>query len=408
MKELKEFVRDPKMLIGMILIPALMFPLMGYAMRISMETAKESVKGISVVIMDFDGGGYKDNLTEFLETIGVTIVDLNTSNLDEAVDYIQQHENVTGLIVIPEGFSDDIGDGSAELHVYVAFRGKGAGESAGFEALNALIEIYKESLARNTFDVDSWSVVKGEPVHVSPSALFGIMMSQYVGMPIGIMMLLIFAMQIAATSVASEKEEKTLETLLTLPIGRMTILAGKLMGSVIGTAIGALAFVIGWNYYMGSVTGVFQEAPGVNLEAIGLAPTLSAYLLLGASLFVTLISSLALAVSISVFAEDVRSAQTMVSYVYIVIIFPMIFMMYADINALPLFLRLILFAIPYTHPMLAARAAFTEDYFMAVVGMVYVAIFTVVVLYIAARLFGTEKILTARLKFGRFRLRKSK
>jgi len=221
-------------------------------------------------------------------------------------------------------------------------------------------------------------------------------------------MLLIFAMQIAATSVASEKEEKTLETLLTLPIGRMTILAGKLVGSVIGTAIGALAFVIGWNYYMGSITSAFQEAPGVNLEAIGLAPTLTAYLLLGASLFVTLISALALAVSISVFAEDVRSAQTMVGYMYIVIIFPMIFMMYADINALPLPLRLILFAIPYTHPMLAARAAFTGEYLTAIMGLGYVIVFTFVVLYVAAKIFGTEKILTAKLKFRGFRFKRSK
>jgi len=36
------------------------------------------------------------------------------------------------------------------------------------------------------------------------------------------------------------------------------------------------------------------------------------------------------------------------------------------------------------------------------------AIFTVGVLYVAARLFGTEKILTAKLKFKRFSLRKKK
>jgi len=91
----------------------------------------------------------------------------------------------------------------------------------------------------------------------------------------------------------------------------------------------------------------------------------------------------------------------MVGYIYIIIFVPMIFLMYSDINALPLPLQLALFAIPYTHPMLAARAAFTEEYTMAILGVVYVSVFTVVVLYIAARIFTTEKILTMRLRFRR-------
>jgi len=36
-----------------------------------------------------------------------------------------------------------------------------------------------------------------------------------------------------------------------------------------------------------------------------------------------------------------------------------------------------------------------------VFGIVYVAIFTVVIMYIASRLFATEKILTAKLMFGK-------
>jgi len=121
----------------------------------------------------------------------------------------------------------------------------------------------------------------------------------------------------------------------------------------------------------------------------------------------SLLSALALAISISIFAEDVRGAQALVGPLSILLIFPMIFTMFTDIYALPFPLMIVLLAIPFTHPMLAARAAFTGDYLTAIIGIVYVSIFTVAVLYIAARLFGTEKILTARLKFRKFRLRKS-
>jgi ABC-2 type transport system permease protein len=108
-------------------------------------------------------------------------------------------------------------------------------------------------------------------------------------------------------------------------------------------------------------------------------------------------------VVISAFADDVRGAQSLVGFLYILFILPMFFMMFSDINSLSLPLRIVLLAIPYTHPMLAARAAITGDYLLAGLGVVYVSIFTVVVLYVAARLFATEKILTMRLRFRGFR-----
>jgi ABC-2 type transport system permease protein len=219
-------------------------------------------------------------------------------------------------------------------------------------------------------------------------------------------MLLIFAMQLAATAVASEKEEKTLETLLTLPINRFMILAGKLTGSILVAIVGAIAYLIGFSFYMNSFTGMIPSEAGVDLASIGLAPTLLSYALLGISLFMALLAALALAMSLSVFADDVRGAQALVGPLSILLVFPMIFTMFTDITALPFPLSIILLAIPFTHPLLAANVAFTGNYLLAVGGIVYMAIFTVGVLYVAARLFGTEKILTAKLKFRKFSLRK--
>jgi ABC-2 type transport system permease protein len=79
----------------------------------------------------------------------------------------------------------------------------------------------------------------------------------------------------------------------------------------------------------------------------------------------------------------------------------MIFMMFTDINALPLPLRIILLAIPFSHPMLTSKITFTGDYVTAIAGILYVSLFTITVLYLASRLFGTEKILTAKLRLRR-------
>ena len=176
---------------------------------------------------------------------------------------------------------------------------------------------------------------------------------------------------------------------------------GKLAGSVVVAAVGALAMVAGVNYYMGSFTFGLGSQQNVDLSSIGLAPTLPGYIVLGASLFVTLVSALALAIAVSSFAEDVRSAQSIVGYFYFIIFVPMIFLMYTDISVLPFTIRIILLAIPYTHPMLAARASFTGDYTTAILGIAYVTIFTLAVLYIAAKIFTTEKILTMKLRLRR-------
>ncbi len=423
-KEVKELVRDPKILLGMIIVPLIIFPLMGFAIQTSMEAAEESMGTISMAVMDLDEGPVTENLTNFLKALNVRIVELEDLNFTEAVNYVEQ-TNLTGLLVVPPDFSNNITSGlKAKLGVYTVFRGGGIAESTSSSAISALLNGFEEDLViqkvgekfldqdpktvLNPIDMSDNSIIKGKSVDVPPSVLFGLMMAQSTGMPVGIMVLLIFAMQLAATSVASEKEEKTLETLLTLPVNRFTILVGKLTGSIVVAVVGAIAYIIGFSYYMGSFMGVMPSENGVDLASVGLAPTPISYLLLGASLFVSLVSALALAISISIFAEDVRGAQALVGPLSMLFVFPMIFTMFTDIYSLPFPLMIILLAIPFTHPMLAARAAFTGDHLTAIIGIVYVSIFTIAVLYIAARLFGTEKILTARLKFRRFRLRKNK
>jgi ABC-2 type transport system permease protein len=76
-------------------------------------------------------------------------------------------------------------------------------------------------------------------------------------------------------------------------------------------------------------------------------------------------------------------------------------LMYLDINTLPLAIKAILFAIPYSQPIIASKAVIMGDYSTVIFGIIYVAAFTVVIMYIASRLFATEKILTAKLKFRR-------
>lgn len=407
-KEVKELIRDPRILLGMIIVPLIMFPIMGFAMQSIFTQVQESVKQVTVGVADLDNGNWSQALIENLIGLGANVTVINASDESQAVQQMQIY-NLTDLIVIPKGFSQNVTEGKkAQLKTYSVYSGSGMVESARSGAVNSLIEMVKRLWAPDPFIVSKNSVVKGKPLPIPPEVLFNLAMSQYVATPIAISIIIVFAMQLAATSVASEKEEKTLETLLSLPINRFTILMGKLFGSIFVALLGAVAYLIGFTYYMGEMFTFVPTEVGVDLAELGLAPSLLGYVLMGISLFVSLLSALALAVVISAFTEDVRSAQAVVGYIYPLIFIPMFLLMYTDVFSLPLPLQILILAIPYSHPILAARAAVTGNYLMAIGGIAYVSIFTVVILYVAAKFFATEKILTARIKFRKLRKLKRK
>jgi ABC-2 type transport system permease protein len=289
--------------------------------------------------------------------------------------------------------------------VYSVFSGTGLLENVGSSLINNFVTSFNRYYAPNILSVNESSIVKGKIENVAPQTLTSLMISQAIAMPITIMILLTYAMQIAATSVAMEKEEKTLETLLSLPMDRFAILMGKLSGSILVAGIGAVAYMVGFNYYLSSFSTAISTSTNMDLVSLGLAPSFFGYVLLGISLFVTLLSALALAVILSAFAEDVRGAQSLVGYIYPFLFVPSILLMYIDVNALPLALKIVIYAIPYSQPIIASKAVTMGDYWTAIFGIVYVTAFTLVIMYIASRLFATEKILTMKLKFKGLRKR---
>jgi ABC-2 type transport system permease protein len=234
---------------------------------------------------------------------------------------------------------------------------------------------------------------RGEVLNTNPQVILEILTSQLTTLPVTIFIILIFAVQIAATSIAIEKEQKTLETLLTLPVGRLTILGSKLIGSSIIAALGSVSYMVGFRYYMNSFMEYSMQQPDIPI----LSPSLSFYIVIGLLMFITLVASLALAIVIAVFAEDVRSAQALVGYIAPLIIIPGIVSMFSDVNTLPLTVKILIYAIPFSYPMIAARSGLMGDYSIAFIGVVYVTVFTIAILYVAAKLFITEKILTARI-----------
>jgi ABC-2 type transport system permease protein len=406
-KELKELVRDPKVLLGMIVFPLILFPVMGSIIGYSMQSAQEQAAKTPLLVVNNDGGDWSKFLIQILlnSSLKVSVVNNTTINRTTALELLSKY-NTTQFMVIPEGFSTNMtaheGNSTvkAAISFYGVFSGGGIFESIGSSTIDNLVYAFNRIVAPDAVYSEKSTIIKGEIYYnVDPAVLSRVMVSQAIAMPVIIIILLSYSMTVAATSVAMEKEEKTLETLLTLPMDRFAILMGKLSGSILVAAVGALTYMVGFNYYIGGITSTIPAGTNVNLADLGLVPSVFGYLLLGISLFVTILSALALAVIISAFAEDVRTAQSLVGYIYPFLFVPAIALMYLDINSLPLVFKVVLYAIPYTQPIIASKAVIMGDYWTAVLGIIYVTAFTLAVMYAASRLFATEKILTAKLKF---------
>lgn len=407
-KELKELIRDPKILIGMIVLPLIMFPVLGLVLGYAVETAQEQAQQATLLIVNNDGGNWSQTLIDYLASTGVKTAVFNNLTPQQVIEQnILTQNNSTQFIEIPIGFSQNMTQHTsgnlnikATINVYSVFQGSGIFSNVGSAGTSNIVYSFNRLIAPDIVYTIQSTIIKGEiQTGVDPATLSGLMISQSIALPITIMIMLTYAMQIAATSVAMEKEEKTLETLLTVPVDRFAILMGKLSSTIIVAGIAAVTVMIGYNYMLGSLTFGITTATSLDLAKLGLVPTTFGYLLLGTSLFVTLLSGLALAVIMSAFADDVRGAQALVGYIYPLVFIPAMALMYLDINTLPLAVKAVFYAIPYSHPIIASKAVIMGDYTTAILGIIYVAAFTIAIMYIASRLFVTEKILTAKLKF---------
>ncbi|MEM2465871.1 MAG: ABC transporter permease, partial [Candidatus Bathyarchaeia archaeon] len=234
-------MRDPKILLGMIIVPLVMFPVLGGVINYATKSAQERAVKAALVVVDNDEGYWAKNFTDMLRAIGVNV--FKESNIvlsSEKITRLLSRYNVTQILEIPIGFNDTINaylseqNVSVKLKFYGVLSTVGAFEGFGSSIIDTFIEQFNRQIAPNVVAVEKSAIIKGEvKPGVDPAMLSSLLMSQSIALPITIMILLTYSVQIAATSVAMEKEEKTLETLLTLPIDRLSILLGKLSGSII-------------------------------------------------------------------------------------------------------------------------------------------------------------------------------
>jgi ABC-2 type transport system permease protein len=387
---------------------------MGSAIQVSQQSVERAIVTSTFAVYTDDSGVVTSTMLDYLKT-NRTVSVIQADSLNQA---LAQFQGTTSgaMIYLPHGFSDNVTAGvKGKIIIYGNIKKMNIAETQSTNVVGNLISIYgyyysiarienllqaagevaNPDAIRTPLMIDYQSIIKGNVLNISPDAIISVVMNQSIMLPIMIMVMVMFAIQMAATSIALEKEQKTLETLMTLPVGRLTILSGKLAGSIVIAVAGAIAYMIGFGYYMGSAMS-FAQLSTVNLGGAGIGIQPVGYVLLGINIFVTLVSALAMAISLAVFTDNVRSAQSLTGILVVPIILPAIILMFSDIDMLPQTFQWLMLAIPYTHSILASKAAFMGDYWMVLRSIAYISAFTIIVLYAAAKIFSTERIITAR------------
>ncbi len=105
-KEIKELVRDPKILFGVVLLPLLLYPLMGQGLQISQQSVETAIKGAQFSIYSDDNGQIASAFMNYITTNN-TITNIQASNLEGALVKFKDSNSVA-LVYIPNGYSQNI------------------------------------------------------------------------------------------------------------------------------------------------------------------------------------------------------------------------------------------------------------------------------------------------------------
>ncbi len=247
----------------------------------------------------------------------------------------------------------------------------------------------------------AYTFYRGEIVNGTPDEVFGTMFGSTFMIPLIGFMLVIYASSTAANSMSEERQNKTLETLLTLPIRRRSIVLGKVFGMIIVSGIMAAFYFVGLVLYMYSLMSAGMTSEGITKMSFisGFSSVFSPAGLILFALSIILTAGIGALIGLIVgsFSEDVRTASTFVSMVTMPLVLPTFIFMYIPIKLESLVTYLVMLD-PFVDFMIVLKAVTSENLLIAGVAVVYLIIIFSVLVYFTVRLFESERIIIGGFK----------
>ena len=418
-KELKELF-TPQLWVPFLAVMVVFF-LFG---NIAGKQAKEqAIAKESIILYDADNSQLsRESINVINQIADVKEVDVSDSTklLNE-----MKNKNIDVGIIIPEGFENNIKNiGNANLDTYALIENfsiisqkKYAILEASKQAVNDFISsilinqatgTQKALELKNPITSDSYVSSHDKVVKGNPSEVLGYIQTQTSSIPVVLFIVIIMAAQMIAAAVATEKENKTLETLLSLPISRKTIAASKMLAAGLISLLMAGIYMLGLRSFNSGISSNFSQASTQTSASasqiageLGLKITTLGYLEVGILLFLGILLALAMAMILGAFSEDAKSAQGVVAPLMILVLIPYFINLFFDIGSFSQTLQYIIYAIPFTHVLLSVQNVLLGNQLLIIFGGIYLLILFVIFVLIAAKIFSSDLILTMKLNFGK-------
>lgn len=425
---MKKFLVLVKKEIKELLTPQLILPLVGMVIIFSFignlltkETAKIA-EPQDVWILDQDESQSSFQAIEVLNQAKFNTNVLIDMEINQAIEKTKEN-SAPFLIILPSGFENGLEDFTLQqIPVYKIITSFSVLSGAKFGAADAALAVLNNyfsnqwiqeknvdiqpDLLKNPVRQNEFVIINDKEANTSLAQIRNFITQQTTFLPIIIFLVIIIASQMVAMAVANEKENKTLETLLSSPIGRKTIVFAKLIGAGVVALLSAGFYMIGFRSYINGVSGGLATSQTSaqlteTLRNLGLVMGPLEYIFLGASLFLGILVALAIAMILGTLTESSKNIQSVTTPLMILVMVPYFLTLFLDINTMSSFLRYLIYAIPFTHPFLAAQKLMTHDYLFVVSGIIYQLVVFIGFVILAARIFSSDKILTLKISFKR-------
>jgi len=419
-KEIKELI-TLQLLISL-LFTIFLFYFIGQMAKTEMKKAMRTQK---IAVLNLDDSPFSEQLIGNLKTANFEPQMVKERDKQRAIDETKATD-ANLLLVIPQGFGQSLETQEIkEIETYSYLRTFSLIGSRSSVIINAVIKAINEYLSndylkkripdlspekiKNPIKSKDFVIVKDRMAEGKAEAVAGFVSSQSLFVPIILMMIIIYASQMVISAIAMEKQNKTLETLLTVPISRTSIVTAKMFASGIVGLISAVIYMFGFRFYMSGFMGDMSQAAAASgvsgvIQKLGLAMDTKGFIILGISLFFAILVALALATILGVLAEDYRSAQSLIMPLIFLVMIPYFLSFFSDPKTLSLPAKILLYAIPFSHPFLTSQNLLLENYSAVLYGILYMLAVFIVLIIVAARIFSTDKVLTMKLKFRKKRV----
>ncbi len=428
-QELRSASRTRYIVISFVFMPLLMWGLQGGLQMLVGFSLTSSQAGETIYVVNFDAGNgtytlgddfvadlKEASLNETKESFlfGSTINDTRYSDYtySQLIDLTkdpEQASNVMPLIIIPLDFTV-VFDSFVNLTISAPPRVELytlPGGILGSELLQAGIGMILADEPYTRVDIKKLSYLQANtvtfPGEESAASGFGVGFIGFISVIIAVMAPAPFV----STSFAGEREKKTMESLLALPISRFNILLGKLLAGMVLVSIFAvmnMVGLLGFSFVI-SLADTGSEFNAAEMYAID--PTVIMLFLIGLTMFLSAFVSIGIGISIASLTKDVRSAESL--YSMVMLLPSMIVGMSSMFGSLPEEsfggAGIVLYLIPWSHAIaILSKGLYPQTYASsAITGSIpgdlllhlgYLVVIILIALFIASRVFEREGILT--------------